>query len=439
MRELPTLVEQILEPPPVDDHHEDGLLENTGCDVCVVLQYLQRRNQSLTFLGDSMTHQTVQGLVCELYRRNYLVQEEVLRFNYGRGGGGGGGGGGRGRGKRRRRTEKTNQNHNNNNNNSSSSSRSDPSIMTSNCTGINHCLHLVRTIRVSSPLWPPGSSVTIKFFHHYRLPFVDISQRDMVLQAASNGVLILNYGLHWGANNHGRQGQGPPEQQGSLQDIVPRPYFEATSPNNPPNPRHLEGALADFLNQLAEHSSPSIASSSKLLLSTTNSQPRILIRETSAQHFDAPQGDYSFVKKEKHPRQDPLRCVPYQDEPIDMATTTTTTNNNNNNHTNDDDTPVSRDWRKTVLYGAAQRAKYTVDVVGPHRHHHQPPPPPQTTSSRSSRRHVTVLPFADFTKALHGLHPYEEAGGGKGGDCTHYCSTPFVYYPLWRSIRMALQ
>ena len=66
MRELPTLVEQILEPPPVDDHHEDGLLENTGCDVCVVLQYLQRRNQSLTFLGDSMTHQTVQGLVCEL-------------------------------------------------------------------------------------------------------------------------------------------------------------------------------------------------------------------------------------------------------------------------------------------------------------------------------------------------------------------------------------
>ena len=27
---------------------------------------------------------------------------------------------------------------------------------------------------------------------------------------------------------------------------------------------------------------------------------------------------------------------------------------------------------------------------------------------------------------------------GERSDCTHYCSTPFVYYPLWRSLRYAL-
>ena len=35
-----------------------------------------------------------------------------------------------------------------------------------------------------------------------------------------------------------------------------------------------------------------------------------------------------------------------------------------------------------------------------------------------------------------GLH---KIGGDDAGDCTHYCSTPFLWAPLWRSVRLGVE
>jgi hypothetical protein len=39
------------------------------------------------------------------------------------------------------------------------------------------------------------------------------------------------------------------------------------------------------------------------------------------------------------------------------------------------------------------------------------------------------LPFFNLTAQLHYLHPSE---------CTHYCSTPYLWMPIWRSLRLAM-
>ena len=46
---------------------------------------------------------------------------------------------------------------------------------------------------------------------------------------------------------------------------------------------------------------------------------------------------------------------------------------------------------------------------------------------------VTLVPFYDFTSMLHESHHALD-----DGDCTHFCYTPHIYYPVWRHLRIAL-
>jgi len=52
-------------------------------------------------------------------------------------------------------------------------------------------------------------------------------------------------------------------------------------------------------------------------------------------------------------------------------------------------------------------------------------------SSYSSPTELIMLPFRDYTRHLHDLHPSR-------GDCTHYCHTPYLWLPVWRSLRLAV-
>jgi hypothetical protein len=45
------------------------------------------------------------------------------------------------------------------------------------------------------------------------------------------------------------------------------------------------------------------------------------------------------------------------------------------------------------------------------------------------RHELVFLPYRNFTIPLHYLHP---------GECAHYCHTPFVWLPIWRSLRLAM-
>ena len=42
---------------------------------------------------------------------------------------------------------------------------------------------------------------------------------------------------------------------------------------------------------------------------------------------------------------------------------------------------------------------------------------------------LVFLPFREYTLPLHYLHPTE---------CSHYCHTPFLWLPIWRNLRIAM-
>ena len=53
-----------------------------------------------------------------------------------------------------------------------------------------------------------------------------------------------------------------------------------------------------------------------------------------------------------------------------------------------------------------------------------------TFSSQPRREdELVILPFREYTNELHYLHP---------GECTHFCSSPYVWLPLWHSLRVAV-
>lgn len=116
---------------------------------------------------------------------------------------------------------------------------------------------------------------------------------------------------------------------------------------------------------------------------------RVFFRETSAQHFDIAGGTYSH---EKHRS---TKCTPLEWS--------------NQVGTRDAATKV-----------AAREAGY--DIVSP------------TDSSDESK--LVMLPFHNFTAQLHGNHPYDPSRAI--GECTHFCSTPLLWMPLWRTLRIAL-
>ncbi|GKY96305.1 hypothetical protein MPSEU_000590200 [Mayamaea pseudoterrestris] len=49
----------------------------------------------------------------------------------------------------------------------------------------------------------------------------------------------------------------------------------------------------------------------------------------------------------------------------------------------------------------------------------------------ADRHEIVMIPFRQYTLPLHNLH----AGYP---DCSHYCSSPFLWVPIWRGLRLAL-
>jgi hypothetical protein len=377
---------------------------NEACDVCALVEHLRHTNQSMAFVGDSMSHQIFQGFVCEFYRRRYTVLESTVRLAMPRG-----------------RHAKG---------------------------GINHCLHIVRTVQVSSPTWEQDTVVTFKFFHIYRLPFAHPQQERMVLESAP--ILVVNFGLHWGAHYkyHGRRTNTSTSIDTNGHTMMDDHHHHhhhrsnglMTGPDNPPTPQHLETVLTQWLQKAKAQQ---VAPGSPL--------QKIMMRETSAQHFDAEGGDYSFVKprfkrhattnndtavRKRNNGLQQQQCVPFRHD--DGRTNGTSTS--------------SSGWRERAIRNAARRANYSIrelpseGATATAIPNEPPLNPVSTPTSGRPTPMVTILPFSEWTRPLHGLHPYnskdddnDDDGEETGGDCTHYCSSPFLYLPLWRSIREGIQ
>jgi hypothetical protein len=339
-------------------HHDSmsSSFSSTKCDICRVLQIASERSLSIAFFGDSMTNQVVQGLQCELQRRNYQVRDERVVL----------------------------PNH---------AQQEDD---TSAGQGRRHrdkckrCIKQIRILHVSSPTL--GTEVTIKFFFQYRYPFQDPQEElDMVTSA---DILILNLGLHWAWN-------GRTPEMGRM---------------------HYRKSMADFFRFVKETTNTSTRS----LSSSSSSSSQLLIwRETSAQHFDADGGDWGLRKTNDTVSTSTNQCVPIRNF-----------------------TTAAAAWRESKVLAAAKAQGYRVvsamDTTTPYQldepptwsssqedevvmkddhsgsHPTPPPPPPE----------LVILPWWNFTAQLHMMHPATE--------CTHYCYSPFLYVPLWKGLRLAM-
>jgi hypothetical protein len=82
-------------------------------------------------------------------------------------------------------------------------------------------------------------------------------------------------------------------------------------------------------------------------------------------------------------------------------------------------------WREDAFKQAAADAKYSYVVAGPDM------PPKNKSISK-----VVVAPWFNFTSQHFQMHPFNPVAPAQ--DCTHFCASPFLYSPVWRGLRIAM-
>ncbi len=118
-------------------------------------------------------------------------------------------------------------------------------------------------------------------------------------------------------------------------------------------------------------------------------------RETSAQHFNGPAGEWqdgSIL----------FPCHPWLEG---------------------SQTSRQFGWRERAVQETATTAGYKLLVAD------ETLPSHTTGHETDKNKELVILPFYNYTVSMYFLHPNE---------CTHYCSTPFLWMPVWRSLRLAM-
>jgi hypothetical protein len=222
----------------------------------------------------------------------------------------------------------------------------------------DYAMKSITTLKVASPNWQQqeNQNVTIKLFFQYRPKFtMEEVHNESIIPILEGGtdILFFNFGLHWPRKNR-------------------QTYTEL---------------MLTTMTALKQHA----VGSGKVSL--------FAFRETSAQHFDTPLGDW--------PKPQPLyNCTPL------------------------DTTSPLFGWRNRDIMDAANKSGFTSFVVDPSGK--TPLPPRRLLRDGNKDDEIVpffVLPFTEFTSEFDDLHPTE---------CTHYCSTPHLWNPLWRSLRLAM-
>jgi hypothetical protein len=216
----------------------------------------------------------------------------------------------------------------------------------------------ITTVTVASPKWQQqqNQNVTINFFFQYkpRSTVEDIYNESIIpLLEGGTDILFFNFGLHWRLQ----------EQDSAA----------------------LKQHMLTTMTALKQHA----VGSGKVSL--------FAFRETSAQHFDTPLGDW------------PRARAPYNCTPLDTKK------------------PLFG-WRTPDILNAIEKSGFTSMLVDPSGK--TPTPPLQLQHSDQQNNEVAFVPFTEFSSDFYDLHPSE---------CTHFCHTPHLWNPLWRSLRLAME
>jgi len=160
--------------------------------------------------------------------------------------------------------------------------------------------------------------------------------------------------------------------------------------------------LGTLLQETNKNSTSDIGGGDHISPTTAATRPKLVAwRETVSQHFDTPTGDFSHYIKGLED------CV---EHPYLNATA---------------HPPGKLSWYQEYMMRAARELDIDVVNAGNATLSHSIGSRPSLHSS------LVVLPFTKFTRPLHYLHP------GKS-DCTHICYTPFIWMPVWRALRRAI-
>ena len=126
--------------------------------------------------------------------------------------------------------------------------------------------------------------------------------------------------------------------------------------------------------------------------------PLLAIRESSVQHFVATDGEYFLRDTDAPPR-----CGVF-----------------NKTHL--------FGWRDRMVARIAE--EHGLPLVKPSEARNNP-----STYNTTDRgpRNLVLLPFREFTSELYFMHAHG------GGDCTHFCSSPYLWLPALRSLRIAIE
>ena len=221
-------------------------------------------------------------------------------------------------------------------------------------------------LMIRSLLWEdPNQWVTWKNFPIYRLPFALYHEQEALAQA---DVVMLGFGLHVWYNPPVNKHRSPVGYTKNVEDVL----------------RYLAPRV-----------------------------PLLVHRETTAQHFDSLEGEFSMRNMTAK------GCVPMKHAPMNSP---------------------MYNWRQKCVEKGAKKANIPVLYAGPA----MPPLPVSNTIGSNddlngtqrvqpnnfNYNELVILPYHEFTSKMHRFHG--------GTDCTHYCSTPILYAPLWRSLRIAM-
>lgn len=134
----------------------------------------------------------------------------------------------------------------------------------------------------------------------------------------------------------------------------------------------------------------------------------LFFRESSAQHFASDSGEFMPWWRQEEERQqmgnssgsgDAPKCVKHALK----------------SHVG---------WRYGALGRVAQAAGWKLSTS-------------DSASSDDAAKELIVIPFAQYTAELFFLHPTHTVS--KTLDCTHFCQSPYLWWPVWRSIRLGME